>query len=153
MKITLTVASLLDDLYADSALRAFSSLSSLSSLSSQSPLALLTPDRRAALRRFIVIAAAYVAGALARRLLSFEVPAPDGDSDDDIILFEVDDSLSLVPEAMRHHLTSAMTFAVLRLVALSVGDYRRAEGFQTCQDKALEAFDPPPASLRLHPAI
>lgn len=150
MKITLTVGSILDDLYAGSALHA---LSSLSSLPSAQPLALLTPDRRAVLRRFIVIAVADIAAALARRLLSFDVPDPDGDSDDDIILFDIDDSLSLVPEAMRLHLTSAMTFALLRLVALSVGDYRRAEGFQACQDKALEALDPPPASLRIRPAI
>lgn len=145
MKITITVGSLLDDIYAGSALQAISHITSSSSAGAS----LLTPDRRAALRRFIIVAAAELAGGLARRLLSFTPPDPAGENDhDDAIEFEVAEPVALTPDALRCHLSSAMTFGVLRLVALASGDYPRADAFEACRLTAIATIDPCPHRLR-----
>lgn len=146
MKISLPVGRLLDDLYADSAIKAHSSLSG-------TPSSALSPDRRQALRRFIIVAAAEVAGALARHLLSFSPPDPDGESDDDLIEFEIDDSTAAAPDALTHHLSSALTLAALRFVALSSGDYRRADAYASCLSAAVDnlaqCISAPPRFLKI----
>ena len=149
MKISLPVGRLLDDLYADSALKAHSSLSSGSAYA-------LSPDRRPALRRFIIVAAAEVAGTLARHLLAFSPPDPDGESDDDTIDFEIDDSSAAAPEALQYHLSSAMTLSALRYLALSTSDYRRADAYSACFSVATatlaECISAPPHFLRIKPS-
>ena len=147
MKISLPVGRLLDDLYADSALKSHSMPSR--------PVA-VTPDRRRALRRFIIVAAAEVAGALARHLLSFTPPDPDGEDDNDTIDFEIDGSSCAVPEAIMHHLSAALTLAALRYVALSTGDYPRAEAYAACLAEATgalsECIAAPPHTLKIRPS-
>lgn len=148
MKIALPVGRLLDDLYADSAIKAHSSLPSTSR-------SVLSPDRRQALRRFIIVAAAEVAGSLARYLLSFSPPDPDGESDDDPIEFEIDDSTAAVPDALQCHLSSALTLSALRFVALSSGDFQRADAYASRLAAAVanlaDCISSPPRFLKIKP--
>ncbi|MDE5555844.1 MAG: hypothetical protein K2J10_11775, partial [Muribaculaceae bacterium] len=114
MKITFSSASLLDDILADSALNAIFNQNS----------ALLTADHRPALLRVASSAAATVAGELAGNLTAYSVT----DSEITIEVAETDAH----PEALAFHFATAVSFATLRLVAISIGDYRRADAYKGC---------------------
>lgn len=131
MKITLSVRALLDDIYADSAIAAV--------LRRRDPAytaPLLTYDHRHALRRAVVHGAAFVATALVSRLKGLSLPEFDGPCDprqgSDEIVFEVDDSTTASPEALKIHLSNAVTFACLELVAISACDNTKAEAYRQC---------------------
>ena len=143
MLITIPVSRLLDDLYAASAIR---------TLRDSSPL--LDPDRAPALRRFIIAAAAEVAGSLCRLLTSVSLPDPDtipADSGD--ITFTIDDSAPASPDALASHISAAVTSSALRLIAATEGDTRRAQAFDALARSGVDTVvrlitAPPPAAFR-----
>lgn len=137
MKITLLPSSLLDDILADSALNAIINQNS----------ALLTADHRPALLRVATSAAATVAGELAGTLTDYHVT-------DSEITIEADDT-DAHPEAVQFHFATAVSFAALRLVAITIGDYRRADAYKACLADTLATLrtilTSPPRHLTLHP--
>lgn len=137
MIITLSPSSLLDDILADSALNAIFNHNS----------ALLTADHRPALLRVATSAAATVAGELAGILTAYSVT-------DSEITIEVTDTYAH-PEALTFHFSTAVSFAVLRLVAISIGDYRRADAYKACLADTLTTLrtiiSSPPRRLTLLP--
>lgn len=145
MLITVPLSRLLDDLYAASAIRTLRDNSHL-----------LDPDRALALRRFIIAAAAEVAGSLCRILISVTLPDPDtmpADSGD--ITFSIDDSAPASPDALASHISAAVTSSALRLIAATEGDTRRAEAFASLARSGLDTImrlitAPPPAAFRRH---
>lgn len=136
MKVILQIDSLLDDLYADSA---------LSDLSALSPV--LTPDSRPALQRFIVNAAAGIVGALSPALCAFEFPDPD--SDGGTMTFDFDNDIPLNAEGLAVYLSAVIVRATLRHLAISRGDNPRATLYDHCLSVALNHL----RSLILAPSL
>lgn len=145
MLITVPLSRLLDDLYAASAIRTLRDNSHL-----------LDPDRAPALRRFIIAAAAEVAGSLCRILRSVTLPDPDTmPADSGNITFSIDDSAPASPDALASHISAAVTSSALRLIAATEGDTRRAEAFASLARSGLDTImrlitAPPPAAFRRH---
>ena len=139
MKITLSPGPLLDDILADSALNAIFNHNS----------ALLTADHRPTLLRAVTKAAAAVAGALASSLTAFEM-SDDGSE----IRFETRDT-EAHREALEFHFATAVGFASLRLVAISIGDHRRADAYKSCLADSLDTIETiisaPPRRMTLRP--
>lgn len=139
MEITLSVRQVLDDILADSALNAIFNKNST----------LLTPDQRPALERTISAAATTVAAEAAGRLTRFALDDASGTIT--FITKETDAN----PEALQFHLQSAISFAALKLVAISIGDHRRAQCYLACQNDTLATLltvlDPLPRRMRFTP--
>ena len=136
MKVILHIDSLIDDLYADSA---------LADLSESAPV--LIPDRRAALQRFIVNAAADIVGELCPALRAFEFP--ESDSTDGSLTFDFDDGIPLASEAITVYLSAIITRATLRHLAIARGDTIRSELHSRCLIAALNHL----RSLLLTPSL
>lgn len=141
MKISIPISHFIDDILAHSAIKALSSPQSAN---------ILSPDNSPALRRFIVVAAADIAGLLARRLVSFVPPDPDGDNPLDPIVFEFDDPPTVSSEALSHHISSAVSLSALRLIAIASGDNTRADAYLRCRSDSVarlaDILDPPAPS-------
>ena len=143
MKISISITSVIDDICADSAIRAI-----FNRRDTVPPL--LTGDHCEALGRVVVTAAAMTAGRLAARLTKFAVSEADG-----TIGFEVADTTRVRPEALRHCLETAVKFAAMYLVAVPAGDTAAADNYLRCHnltlDSAATALDSRPAiTLRPH---
>lgn len=140
MNITLNTDRLVDDILADSALNAIFNNDS----------ALLTTDRRPALRCVAVTAAATVAGELLGYLKAFGVS-----HDDSEINFDFGDT-EMSDEALKFHLITAVSLTTLRHVAISIGDHRRADAYRSCASDALTnlraAVTAPPHNMRRRPS-
>lgn len=137
MNILLPVDALLDTLYADSA---------LADPSASAPV--LTPSDRAALARFILVAAADIASSLAPALQAVDFPADDP-APGCLLTFDFDDRLPLVPEALTVYLSAAVTRAALRDLAVARGDRLRADLHRRTLDAALSSL----RSLILAPSL
>lgn len=139
MKITLSPGSLVDDILADSALNAIFNQNS----------ALLTADHRPALLRAAIKAAATVAGKLSGSLTALEV-SDDGSE----IRFETLET-EAHPDALEFHFATAVSFATLRLVAISIGDHRRADAYKGCLADSLATLETiisaPPRRMTFRP--
>lgn len=155
MEIILSLRQLLDDIYSDSAIAAV-----FGRRNPDTTVPLLTGDHRHALKRVVIHASALVATALAGRLTSFTYPKfsetanPDPDTDE--IIFGVDPSTLASPEALKIHFSNAVTFACLRLIAISAGDFKRADAYGDCISQSAETIsaclDNLPTSLSIRPS-
>ncbi len=135
MKIDIHVGQLLDDIYADSALKAIATRNDRAAIAP-----LLTPDHRDALRRVIIHAAGIVAAGLKRRLLAFSYPDPADPSDTAPISFTVTDLTSAVAEALHIHFSNAVTFACFHLLRLTYTDSKGADTYRICLDQTISTI-------------
>lgn len=139
MEITLSLKQLLDDIYSDSAIAAV-----FGRRNPDNTVPLLTSDHRHALKRVVIHASAFVATALSGRLTSFTYPKfsepsnPEPDSDE--IVFGFDSETVASPEALKVHFSNAVTFACLKLIAISAGDFRRADAYRDCVSQTAETI-------------
>lgn len=138
------ISRILDDIYAESA------LSAILTRSSDKP-SVLSPDNSEALKRIIVVAATQVAAELIKHLKSVRFPeSPDSDPQ---LEFEFNAPKSLATEALAEHLTSALIFKTMSLVALQGCDYRKADAYSVygdCYIKAICSCLYSPTSIKPH---
>lgn len=126
MKITLPIDTVLDDIYADSALGAVMGLHDAAR-----PVPLLTRDHRQALMRLAVQAAAHVCAMaeLSGLITAITLPSADDPAPAMIIDLRCDCSRRPATEAIELHLRAAVSAATLHFVALTAGDIARADRF------------------------
>lgn len=126
MKITLDIGSVLEDIYADSALGAVMGLRDAAL-----PVPLLTRDHRHALSRMAVHAAAHVCSmsGLSHHILSVNLPT--GDAEKPMLSLDLNCENDRIPaeEAMLFHLRAAVSASTLHFVALAGNDKERADRF------------------------
>lgn len=146
MTLSIYLNSLIDDIYADSALTALLRLHDPKFATT-----VITPDQRQALIRQLNAAAAYVAAPLAPRISAIVFPA-ETDADPQIEL-TIDCPTDASPDSLTHLFSSAIVFATLHFLAVKAGDNQRADRYenriQTFSDAFINAID----SIRHCPSL